>query len=75
LALHMAADAALIRELRASSRAVERAGARLEEARERRRTAIVGAHRGGMSYRAIAAEVGITFPAVQQIINRDQNGA
>jgi DNA-directed RNA polymerase specialized sigma24 family protein len=65
----------LVREIRAATRAIERAGARLKAARERRRAAIVGAHRAGMSYRGIAAEAGITFPAVQQIINRYREGS
>ena len=65
----------LVRELRAARRAVERAGTKLDEARSRRHAAILAAHRAGMSYRAIAAEVGITFPAIQQEIARDRKGS
>lgn len=66
-------EARLRRELRTAGRAVERADSRLGEARERRRAAILAAHEAGWSYRRIAAEASLTFPAVQQIVHRERD--
>lgn len=57
-------DATLPRRLRA-------AAAKLEAARKERDALIREARAEGMTLRAIAAEVGLTHPGVQKILERD----